>query len=255
MNKKKNGSMIFQLYRKSASRKKMRLSFNGQFYDRIRTVSRFLSNFTKKEKSLLPGSDGEHKIQEEYGTVQQALLFYNSRVFDHLNQVMKQFISEQDMVFISTADGNGECDCSFRAGGPGFVTVLGETQIAYPEFRGNGVFASIGNISENPHIGMLFVDFRRYGVGLHINGKASVLDNRAMMVMSGNHPEIALANTVSGAQKPERWIVIDVEEAYIHCSKNIPRMQVVDDKKLKKAKGDFFTIKREEVKQAVKSLG
>jgi predicted pyridoxine 5'-phosphate oxidase superfamily flavin-nucleotide-binding protein len=63
------------------------------------------------------------------------------------------------MVWIATADAHGACDCSFRAGPPGFVQVLGDRTVLYPEYRGNEVMASLGNIAENPHVGMVFLDF------------------------------------------------------------------------------------------------
>ena len=63
------------------------------------------------------------------------------------------------MFFLATADGHGECDVSFRAGEAGFVHVLDEKILVYPEYRGNGVMASLGNITENPHAGLLFIDF------------------------------------------------------------------------------------------------
>jgi predicted pyridoxine 5'-phosphate oxidase superfamily flavin-nucleotide-binding protein len=59
------------------------------------------------------------------------------------------------MVFVATADANGNCDCSPRFGISGFVIILDDKTLAYPEYRGNGVFASLGNIIDNPHIGEL----------------------------------------------------------------------------------------------------
>ena len=99
-----------------------------------------------------PGSKGEHNLQKEFETEKRALAFYNSQLLNHLNPEMQQFISEQEMVFISTSDAKGECDSSFRAGDTGLVIVLDKKTLLFPEYRGNGVLASMGNISENPHI-------------------------------------------------------------------------------------------------------
>ena len=82
-----------------------------------------------------------------------------------------------EMVFIATADASGDCDASLRAGSPGFLRVLDDRTLAYPEYRGNGVMASLGNLSENPHIGLLMIDFVEDLIGLHVNGRAHVLDN------------------------------------------------------------------------------
>ena len=96
---------------------------------------------------LLPGSDGEHRLQEVYGRTGSALAFYRNQVLDHLNSAMQVFIARQEMLFVATADRHGEADASFRAGTPGFVRVLDERTVAYPEYRGNGVMASLGNLS------------------------------------------------------------------------------------------------------------
>ncbi|MDY0396445.1 pyridoxamine 5'-phosphate oxidase family protein [Virgibacillus halophilus] len=102
---------------------------------------------------------GEHLLQEKYGTVKKAAAFYNNQMLHHLNGVMIDFISEQSMMFISTADKDGNCDSSFRAGPKGFVKVIHEKLLIYPEYKGNGVMASLGNIEENPHVGLMFIDF------------------------------------------------------------------------------------------------
>ena len=107
----------------------------------------------------MPGSRGEHALQERFGTQARAIAFYQNQMLDHLNAEMRAFIAQQEMVFIATADAHGECDCSFRTGLPGFIHVLDAKTLIYPEYRGNGVLASLGNIVENPHIGLFFVDF------------------------------------------------------------------------------------------------
>ena len=52
----------------------------------------------------LPGSDGEHELQECYGTSKRARAFYSRQMLDHLNEEMREFIARQEMVFVSTAD-------------------------------------------------------------------------------------------------------------------------------------------------------
>jgi predicted pyridoxine 5'-phosphate oxidase superfamily flavin-nucleotide-binding protein len=188
-----------------------------------------------------PGSDGEHTLQRILGTEARADRFYREQMRDRLNTRMAEFISYQEMVFISTADGHGECDASLRAGPPGFVEVLDDRTLAYPEYRGNGVMASLGNLAENAHIGLLFVDFVRDVIGLHVNGTARV---RADPDMRGLYPWLD-EDEVPG-RRPEMWVVVTVEEAYIHCSKHIPRLAKVprgrswgtDD--LRRKGGDFF---------------
>jgi predicted pyridoxine 5'-phosphate oxidase superfamily flavin-nucleotide-binding protein len=90
---------------------------------------------------------------------------------------MIEFVGRMEIVFIATSDTNGEFDASLRAGPPGFVRVLDDRTLAYPEYRGNGVMASLGNLSENPHIGLLMIDFVEDLIGLHVNGRARIVDN------------------------------------------------------------------------------
>jgi len=196
-----------------------------------------------------PGSPGEHRAQDSLGTASRAAAFYANQMLDHLNDAMQAFIARQDMVFIATADGAGACDCSLRAGPPGFVHLLDTKTLAYPEYRGNGVLASVGNISENPHIGMLFLDFCRSTMGLHVNGKARLISRGEMETLPDLPASLIEAMQVKGGQRPEAWVLVTVEEAYIHCSKHVPLMkrldkQIVwgtDDETFKG--GDFFRVK------------
>ena len=128
----------------------------------------------------LLGTPGEHLGQTRFGTARRALGFYRNQVFPELNVLMQQFIQEQEFVFIATADAKGHADSSFRAGPSGFIHVLSSKQLAYPEYRGNGVLASVGNILENSHIGMMFIDFFKSTIGLHVNGIARVVDNACL---------------------------------------------------------------------------
>ena len=164
---------------------------------------------------------GERQLQKEMGTDDRAGRFYDRQMHDHLTAKMASLIGQQEFVFVATADAQGNCDCSPRFGNAGFVHVLDDMTLAYPEYRGNGVYASLGNILENPHIGLVFVDFYKTTVGLHVNGQAhsftpAVIPARLSTYLEQQDP--ALVTSV------ERWVVITVEEAYIHCSKHVPRL-------------------------------
>ena len=198
----------------------------------------------------LPGSKGEHQLQEKFGSARRALGFYNKQVMDHLSPVMQRFIGEQELLFIATADSHGECDCSFRAGEPGFVQVISKKSLIFPEYRGNGVMASLGNISENPNIGMIFVDIYKTTVGLHVNGKAKILEEFELYEHLPNDDQVTALTRDKSQKKSERWIMVSVEEAYIHCSKHIPLVKKLDkdihwgtDDAARKG-GDFFEVKK-----------
>src|SRR3954471_21341346 len=206
--------------------------------------------------ALRPGSGGEHELQERFGTFKRAAAFYDKQMLDHLNPLMREYIAAQDMMFIATADAHGECDTSFRAGPAGFVRVLDERTVMYPEYRGNGGMASLGNIAENGHIGLLFVDFFRSTVGLHVNGTARVVENEAVAAFASILERMAgvtaLADQVEDKKKtPERWVVVEIVEAYIHCSKHIPLLRKLDkdidwgtDSEVRKG-GDYFKAKHD----------
>ncbi len=198
----------------------------------------------------LPGSAGEHRLQEQHGTSTRAKSFYDHQVLDHLNTHMRAFVARMEMVFVATSDAHGETDCSFRAGPPGFVAVLDHRTLAYPEYRGNGVMASLGNLTENGHVGLLFLDLCGDAIGLHVNGRASVVENDALAARRlPRSARAALEET--GGRHPERWVVVDVVEAYIHCSKHIPqlvkRSEAVRDwgtDDVAKKGGDYFRISK-----------
>ena len=170
------------------------------------------------------GRQSEERIQDERDSLNRAKRFYDKQVKDRLTPEMQEFIRRQPMMFVATADTSGACDCSPRFGAPGFVRMVDPKTLAYPEFRGNGVFASLGNIAENPAIGLLFVDFLKTSVGLHVNGKAERRDPDdgpvTLDLVTQNYG-------TSGGRLVEQWVFVSIEEAYIHCSKHVPRFQPV----------------------------
>jgi predicted pyridoxine 5'-phosphate oxidase superfamily flavin-nucleotide-binding protein len=173
-----------------------------------------------------PGSAGEHVLQREYGTQDRAARFYADQVRDRLLPTMAEFVGRMEMVFVATADRHGECDSSLRAGPPGFVQVLDERTLAYPEYRGNGVHASLGNICENAHVGLLMVDFVEDLIGLHVNGTARVVADADFRTA---HPGVPVDD--EHGRRPERWVVVEVEEAYVHCRKHVPRMARITERR------------------------
>ncbi|MGH3311788.1 MAG: pyridoxamine 5'-phosphate oxidase family protein, partial [Streptomyces sp.] len=196
----------------------------------------------------LPGGEGEHALQRRLGTVDRAQRFYDEQMLDHLNERMREFVQRQEMFFLSTSDARGECDSSFRAGPRGFLQVLDERTVTYPEYRGNGVHASLGNIQENPHLGIMLIDFVRARIGLHINGRATIVEDEEIRA---SYPHLP-ADPVPG-RRAQLWVRVEVEEAYIHCAKHIPQLQKApkrtardwgtDDYKRKG--GDFFGAARD----------
>jgi uncharacterized protein len=195
-----------------------------------------------------PGSHGEHELQDRLGTTKRANAFYDNQVLDHLTPLMREFTERMTMAFIATADAHGECDSTFRAGPAGFIRVLDEKTVMWPEYKGNGVMASMGNIMENGYVGILMVDFFETAVGLHINGTATIVENSAVEAFAPLFDRLPFATGVASSddvkKTPERWIVVDIDEAYIHCSKHIPMLQPADeDAESGRRAGDVFKAK------------
>lgn len=194
------------------------------------------------------GSDGEHALQQRLGTTDRADRFYDQQVLDHLNERMREFVGRQEMFFLATSDSRGECDNSFRAGPAGFVRVLDERTLVYPEYRGNGVHASLGNLHENPHVGLMLVDFLQARIGLHVNGRATMVEDADMRAECPWLPD----EPVPG-RRAQLWVRVSVQEAYIHCAKHIPQLQKAPKRSTrewgtddyKRKGGDFFGVARE----------
>jgi uncharacterized protein len=111
--------------------------------------------------------------------------------------------------FIATADASGRPDCSFKGGAPGFVRVTGPSELAFPDYDGNGMFKSLGNLVVNPHVGMLFIAMHGRPRRLRINGKARIDRHDAL-----------LTETV-GAQLIVR---VKADVIFPNCPRYIPSM-------------------------------
>src|SRR2546427_2117831 len=109
--------------------------------------------------------------------------FDSRRISDRLEQKLtrtaftaddKAFIESAIYFFVSTADAEGRPDCSFKGGPAGFVRVTGPSELAFPDYDGNGMFKSLGNLAVNPHVGLLFIAMHGSPKRLRINGTARI---------------------------------------------------------------------------------
>ena len=85
----------------------------------------------------------------------------------------RAFIQACTMFFVASADAQGRPDCSYKGGLPGFVRVLDEHTLAFPDYDGNGMYRSWGNVAVNPQVGLLFIDFEKPR-RLRVNGSARI---------------------------------------------------------------------------------
>ncbi len=105
-------------------------------------------------------SDCHREIQDRYDTRALADRTAEAIVHSEFTPQDIAFISERDFFFLSTVDPNGHPTVSYKGGAPGFVGVEDNT-LVFPFFDGNGMFLSMGNITHNPNVGLLFMDFER----------------------------------------------------------------------------------------------
>jgi predicted pyridoxine 5'-phosphate oxidase superfamily flavin-nucleotide-binding protein len=124
--------------------------------------------------------EGHRLLQERFDTRRLAERIDERLVDDVIDADDKAFIEGLDMFFLATADEQGYPNCSYKGGEPGFVRVLDEHTVAFPNYDGNGMYLSTGNVLVNPNVGMLFISFER-GRRLRLNGVASIDEQDELM--------------------------------------------------------------------------
>jgi predicted pyridoxine 5'-phosphate oxidase superfamily flavin-nucleotide-binding protein len=157
--------------------------------------------------------DGNRRLQDR---------FDSRRISDRLEEKLthtvftdndKTFIESSSYFFLATADAEGRPDCSFKGGMPGFVRLTGPSELAFPDYDGNGMFKSLGNIVVNAHIGMLFIAMHDRPRRLRVNGRATVRDDDPL-----------LGETV-GAQLIVR---VTAQAVFPNCPRYVPSMQLIE---------------------------
>jgi predicted pyridoxine 5'-phosphate oxidase superfamily flavin-nucleotide-binding protein len=162
--------------------------------------------------------DGSRRLQDGFDTRRLADRL-DERFLQHpeISAEDRAFIERQDMFFLATADQNGHPQCSYKGGDPGFVRVLDAHTLAFPNYDGNGMYLSMGNLLVNPHVGMLFIDFTAERPSrLRVNGTASI------------DPDDPEAENWPGAQFVVR---VDATEVFPNCPRYIHRMALVERSK------------------------
>lgn len=99
---------------------------------------------------------------------------------ESLNRKQQQWIDRADTFFIASFHPQGGADTSHRGGYPGFVRVANHSQLVFPDYAGNNMFNTLGNISIHPQTGLLFIDFER-GSTLQLTGRSAILWDTARM--------------------------------------------------------------------------
>lgn len=160
---------------------------------------------------------GEIEAQQRFGVAG----FWQPDMLDamfrkSISARLTEYIENLPFFFIATANAAGECDCSFRgreftaSGAPDpLVKVLDAQTLVFPDYPGNKLFNSLGNLIENGRIGMLFIDFESR-TRTRINGRAEIVE----------------ASEAYAAIWPlaDRYVRVSVEQVYGNCKARIPHM-------------------------------
>jgi predicted pyridoxine 5'-phosphate oxidase superfamily flavin-nucleotide-binding protein len=115
----------------------------------------------------------QRQLQDRFDTRRLADRIEELLVKDTISDRERAFIEARDMFFLASCDADGQPTCSYKGGDPGFVRVLDERTLAFPNYDGNGMYLSMGNVVQHTLVGMLFIDFERQN-RMRIDGAATV---------------------------------------------------------------------------------
>ena len=156
--------------------------------------------------------EGSRSLQDRFDTRRLADRLDEVIVHDVISPGDRDFMQRADMFFLATADEEGRPNCSYKGGDPGFVRVVDEHTIAFPNYDGNGMYLSMGNMLRNPHVGLLFIDFEHQW-RMRLNGEASIDEHDPLM-----------------AEYPEAQFVVRVRarEVFPNCPRYIHHYTLVE---------------------------
>lgn len=124
----------------------------------------------------------------------------------------RAFIEARAMFFVATADAQGQPECSYKGGLPGFVRIVDDRTLAFPDYDGNGMYRSWGNVLVNPKIALLFLDFET-PKRLRVNGRASISVDDPLL---GECPGAVFV------------VRVEAERIFPNCPRYIHKMQLVE---------------------------
>ena len=117
--------------------------------------------------------DEHRRLQDRFDTRRLADRIEDVLVKDTLSDSDRAFVEARDMFFLATCDADGQPTVSYKGGDPGFVRVIDERTIAFPNYDGNGMYLSLGNVLQHAPVGMLFIDFERQN-RMRVDGEAHI---------------------------------------------------------------------------------
>jgi hypothetical protein len=156
--------------------------------------------------------ESQRSLQRRFDTERLADRIEERLVCNHITEEDRAFIERMDMFFLATASAAAEPACSYKGGEPGFVRVIDSSTLVFPDYDGNGMFLSLGNVLENPQVGLLFIDFENRK-RLRLNGTAAV-----------GPPDAG----ETGYREALSLVTVKVREVFPNCPRYIHRMQLIE---------------------------
>ena len=105
--------------------------------------------------------DSHRNLQRRFDTERLADRLEQRLCRDHVNADDRVFIERMDMCVLAIVNASGQPTCSYKGGDPGFVRVVDERTLVFPNYDGNGMYLSMGNVAASSQVGLLFIDFAR----------------------------------------------------------------------------------------------
>lgn len=150
-----------------------------------------------------------NRYQETFGTPSERA---RTKVVDHLDEFVQNFIRHAPFAVLASADSDGNCDASPKGGTPGFVKVIDDWHLLLPDVRGNNLFQSYENIDINPRMGLVFF-IPGMNHTARVNGRAEVVGEEDLR-QRGMDLDVFDPDDNAALQQ---GLLIEVEEAYPHC--------------------------------------
>ena len=145
-----------------------------------------------------------------------------------LTPYLQDFIRLSPFAVLATSDAEGRCDASPKGGTPGFVTVVDEHHLLFPDVAGNKLFQSYQNIDANPQVGIIFL-IPGNNDTVRVNGKAAIIDKDEL---ERRNIQVALHDPDERSHHLQ-GILIEVEEAYTHCPRAFKFSKLWDPEEIK----------------------
>ena len=156
---------------------------------------------------------GQRELQDRFESRALADRLDEKLRRERFNDADAAFVAESPFFFLATADADGKPDCSFKGGLPGFVRIVAPDLLIFPDYDGNGMFRSLGNIRVNPQVGLLFMRIGEKPGRLRINGVAELaFEDERLEALPGGQMLVKVTPT----------------DIFPNCPRYIPHLELIE---------------------------